>query len=57
MKWGRTFVELPAESGSEAPGHVSLAIHSSFNHVIVLDDERDLGVTVALRRHLEIYIR
>lgn len=48
MSKRHTAVELATQGSGEASYHVRFAIHSRIDHIPVLDDERDLGVTITL---------
>jgi len=43
-----TLVELAAQSRCEAGGLIILAIHGGINHVVILDDESNLRISVTL---------
>lgn len=48
-RWLHTPVEPATQRGSEARSHVGLAVHGCLEEVLVFDDERDLGVSIALQ--------
>lgn len=43
-----TAVKLAAQRGSEAADLVGLAVHSRLDHILVFDDEGDLGIAIPL---------
>ena len=54
MSERHTAVELATQGGGEAGYHVRFAIHSRIDHIVVLDDERDLRVTITLVRSISM---